>query len=141
MLKNKTIAIVGLGFMGGSLGLAIRHKMKGVRVIGISRSRSKINHAKRLKMIHSGTTNLKQGVGEADWIILATPVDHILSILPSIDKAAKKGVIVTDVGSVKTDILKRAARRDIKNIHFVGVVLGIPQVDVARSALEIAQDD
>jgi prephenate dehydrogenase len=120
MLKNKTIAIVGLGFMGGSLGLAIRQSIKGVRVIGVSRSKSKIAQAKRLKMIHGGTTNLKQGVSEADWIILSTPVDHILKILPSVDKAAKKGAIVTDVGSVKTAILKRASRRDIKNIQFVG---------------------
>ena len=120
MLKNKTIAIVGLGFMGGSLGLAIRHSMKGVRILGISRSRSKINQAKRLKMIHEGTTNLVKGISEADWVILATPVDHILNILPSIDRAAKKGTVVTDVGSVKTDILKRAARPDIKNIQFVG---------------------
>jgi len=120
MLKNKTVTIVGLGLMGGSLGLAIRKKFPHVKVISVSRSTAKLRQAKRLGLTHQGTTNLTQGVKDADWVILCSPVDHILKTLNLIERAVKPGTIVTDVGSVKTPIVKQASKRTFKKMNFVG---------------------
>lgn len=116
----KKFAIVGLGLMGGSLGLALRKRFKGASVIGISRSQAKVREAKRRRMISWGTTDIGRGVKGADFVFVCTPVSLIPKYVERIDRFAKPGCIVTDVGSTKETLMKWASHRKFRAICFIG---------------------
>ena len=120
----KTITIIGLGLMGGSLAAACRKKFPRAKITGVSRSLGALKQAKRLGWIHEGTGDLAAGIKQADLAILATPVDTLARLLLQIESArrppALRGLLVTDVGSIKGDLQAWADRRRWKNISFVG---------------------
>ncbi len=103
-----TVAIVGVGLIGGSLGLALKTRRLARRVIGVERTADRIGAAQALGAIDSGTTRLEDAVADADVVVLCTTVGHILDLLPSVLSAIKPGAVVTDVGSTKAAIVLRA---------------------------------
>lgn len=117
-LFNK-IAIVGVGLVGGSLGLAIKRKKLARFVIGIARREKTLREAFHRKAIDVGTLDLKRGVEDADIVILAGPVSAIVSQLQGIQKFLKKGALVIDVGSSK-ELIDRTAKKYLKNNIFIG---------------------
>ncbi len=109
-----TVAIIGVGLIGGSLGQALRQS-KRYRVLGIARRPfSTLRDAKHLGAIDAGSTNLTD-VYQADIIVMATPVDSIVPFVQKIKPFLKPHAIVTDVGSVK-GILDQ----QIRGVRFVG---------------------
>jgi prephenate dehydrogenase len=102
-LFNK-VAIVGVGLIGGSLGLAIKKRKLADKVIGVSRQRKTLRAAIRSKAIDIASQDIGI-VKDADLIILAAPVGAILTLAPKIAKIAKKNCIITDVGSTKKEIV------------------------------------
>ncbi len=117
---KKNYVIVGLGLLGGSLGAAISKHVRNARVIGVSRHVHKINFAKKKKFIHKGSTDLKSAVRAADYIFICTPVDTISKLILEVDRYAKDGAIVTDVGSTKSEIVTSIERKKLKHLQFVG---------------------
>jgi prephenate dehydrogenase len=115
----KKITIIGVGLIGGSLGLALKEKKPNFKIIGIDKQEI-IEKAIIRGAIDEGTINLKEGIKEADVVILATPVKIILDLLPQINPFLKKGCLVTDTGSTKTQIVKKASKVLSKDIHFIG---------------------
>ena len=115
----KTVVIIGLGLMGGSLAAVLRKKMPKARIIGVSRSRTALKTALRYGWIHEGTTDLKEGVRQADLIVLCTPVQTYEGLLKSLCLFAPQGVLVTDVGSVKEKILSRLPKNLNKTLSYV----------------------
>jgi prephenate dehydrogenase len=118
--KIKTIAVVGIGLMGGSLAAAIRRKMPRVRVIGVSRNRAALRHALKKRWIHEAFRDLEPGVRDADLVVVCAPVDAMKTLLVRIDAAVRKGTLVTDVGSVKGGLPGAEAAKRFKKILFVG---------------------
>lgn len=104
-----TIAIVGVGLIGGSLGMALKKRRLAQRVIGIGRSAERLEKAVALGAIDVGTTEMAQGLAEADVVVLCTTVGHIVGILQETLEAARPGAVVTDVGSTKGTIVAQAA--------------------------------
>ena len=113
------ISIVGVGLIGGSLGLALKEKNPIFKITGIDKPEI-IKKAIARGAIDEGTVNLEEGIKEADMVIIATPVKTILDLLPKINPFLKKGCIVTDVGSTKGQIVKRAEKILSKDIYFIG---------------------
>ncbi len=105
--------------MGGSLAARVRKRFPGTRVIGISRSRQAIRTALKKGWIHKGSDQLN-AAGRADFVVLCTPLDTFAKFLLSLEKICRPGTIVTDVGSVKAEITRWAARRRFRNIEFSG---------------------
>ncbi len=112
--KIKTITIIGVGLIGGSIGLALRRRAKspafgGInskqRVIGVGRHKNKLVKAKKLGAVDEWTTNFEKGVRDADLVVLATPVKTIVPIIKKILPHLKPEAIITDVGSVKSPIV------------------------------------
>lgn len=134
-MATRKVAIIGLGLMGGSLALALKRAKPRSYVIGISRSKDKVRTALRNGIISAGTTSLAIGVREADLIVIATPVQTIPPLVKQIDRLAKRGAIVTDVGSTKSEILKSVNRIAPKNIYFVG---SHPMAGSHRTGLDAA---
>lgn len=115
----KKITIIGVGLIGGSLGLALKKKNPKFKISGIDKSEI-IEKAIARRAIDEGTSNLKNGIKEADVVILATPVKTILDLLPQINPFIKKGCIVTDTGSTKGQIVETADKILSEDVYFIG---------------------
>lgn len=107
-LQLSTLCIVGLGLMGGSLALALR-AAEGLRfgvqrIIGVTRRSETLDAALEAGAIDVGTTDLAEGLRQADVIVLATPARTILRQLPEVGRSAKPGALVLDLGSTKAEI-------------------------------------
>lgn len=115
----KKITIIGVGLIGGSLGLALKEKKANFKIVGIDKQEI-IEKAIARGAIDEGTVNLKEGIEEADIVIIATPVKTILNLLTQINPFLKKGCIVTDTGSTKQQIVQKANKVLSKDIFFIG---------------------
>ncbi|MBI5740270.1 MAG: prephenate dehydrogenase [Nitrospirae bacterium] len=116
----KNITIIGIGLMGSSFALALKAKGFRGRITGIGRNRKNLVKAKRLGIIDDYTTEYTDGIKNADLILLAVPVGRFETIVKNIRKEIKKGAIVTDVGSVKAQIVKKIGPLMPEGVHFVG---------------------
>lgn len=103
-MKRPTVAIVGVGLMGGSLGLALR-RARRVRVLGIGRRTSTLRQARRAGAVDEYTTDVSRAA-EADWVILCSPVDTLIPFLQKLKPHLRPGTWVTDVCSVKGPVVK-----------------------------------
>lgn len=107
LLQHCTVAIAGLGLMGGSLGLALRGHVQ--RVVGVARRAETLQQAQDIGAIDAGYTTLAEGAAEADIVVLATPVSVILAQIEQLGRLARQGrlragVVITDMGSTKAQI-------------------------------------
>ncbi|NQT30140.1 MAG: prephenate dehydrogenase/arogenate dehydrogenase family protein [Candidatus Saganbacteria bacterium] len=114
------IAIIGVGLIGGSIGLALKQQNADLRVIGIPRREETVKEAIAGGAIDCGTTDPKKGVADADIVFICTPINLIIPILKEIAPALKKGAIATDVGSSKYEIVSQADKIMPKGTYFVG---------------------
>jgi len=103
------VAIVGVGLIGGSLGMALKSRRLAQTVIGVGRSQERLDMAVALGAIDTGMTDLDEAVRSADIVVLCTTVGHILETLPEALALVKPGALVTDVGSTKGAIVLAAA--------------------------------
>ncbi|NLG28222.1 MAG: prephenate dehydrogenase/arogenate dehydrogenase family protein [Chloroflexi bacterium] len=100
-LREATVAIVGLGLMGGSLAAALSARQACRRVVGVARRRVTWEMARDLRFIDEGTSDLAAGLQDADVVVLALPVAEILATLGNIGRYVNLDCLVTDVGSTK----------------------------------------
>jgi prephenate dehydrogenase len=98
-------AIVGVGLMGGSLGIALSRQKKW-RVVGVGREMSRLRRAKTIGLVHEATTDLAAGMDGASVVFLAVPVDQIVSMAKKIRPLLPAGALVMDIGSVKSAIVR-----------------------------------
>jgi prephenate dehydrogenase len=116
------VAVVGVGLIGGSIGLALRKRKLAGSVIGIGRaqSQSSLKEAVGLGAIDSATADLEQGVAEADFLVICTPVQEIVSYALQAAKAAPNHAILTDAGSTKASVVANVEAAIGPGKHFVG---------------------
>ncbi|MFH1692337.1 MAG: prephenate dehydrogenase/arogenate dehydrogenase family protein [Candidatus Omnitrophota bacterium] len=131
MKSFKKIAIIGVGLLGGSIGMAIKQKKIATHVTGFFRDRNKIKKALSLKAIDQGTESLDIAVENADLIILCTPVYDIVEKLKCFKRMNLGDTLITDIGSTKKDILNAA-----KGLNFIG---SHPLAGSEQSGIENAQ--
>jgi prephenate dehydrogenase len=103
----KTVAIVGVGLIGGSFALALRKAGFSGKIIGVSSPRT-IAEALRLKAVDEGLP-LEEAAPQSDLIYLAQPIIRILELFDQLDPHLKPGALVTDAGSTKMEINERAS--------------------------------
>ncbi len=114
------VTIVGVGLMGGSLGLAIKKNKLARKVVGLSHRQTSLNKALKMGAIDEGLVDVAQAIKGADLVILATPVDWIIKMLPMINPHLKRTCIITDVGGTKTEILAAAQNVLSNPANFIG---------------------
>lgn len=115
-----TVAIIGVGLIGGSMGMEIRKKRLAKKVVGIGRHPRKLSLAKKLGAIDQSTTDFQKGVKGADLVILATPVGTFGRLMKRIKGSLKKGAILIDVGSTKAEVEKEIEDLLPEGIFYVG---------------------
>ena len=134
VLEERAVAIVGLGLMGGSLGMALRAKRACREVIGVARRPETLSLAEQLGAVDRAATELSI-VAEADVVVLATPVRTIVELLPSVGGLVRPGCLVMDLGSTKAAI-GRAMDALPKQVHAIG---GHPMCGKETSGLAAAE--
>jgi prephenate dehydrogenase len=127
-----TVAIVGVGLIGGSLGMALKRRGRGNKVVGIGRNPDRLELARRLEAIDSWSTDMAAALSEADTVVLCTPVGKIIEDLPTVLAACRADAVVTDAGSVKSPIVKAAG----SDPRFVG---SHPMAGSERAGVEAAR--
>lgn len=126
----RRIALVGLGLIGGSIGRGARRGRKRPRIVGFDRP-AILRMARRRGVIDSAAPTLAAAMRGADLIVLALPVEVIITLLPTIARHAPPEAVITDVGSTKRSIVA-AARRAGLGARFVG---GHPMAGSHRSGV------
>ena len=99
------ITIIGVGLIGGSLARAIKERNLAKVVFGYGRDQSRLEEAQKSNIIDAFSTNIKEAIDEANIIVIATPVGTFKDILHQIEPLISSNVIITDVGSTKSDIV------------------------------------
>ena len=102
------LAIIGIGLIGGSLSLALKQAGSVKHVVGFSRKASTRSEAMSLGVIDSAVSSIADAIQDADIVVLAVPVGAIANTLISIAPYVKDNMIITDVGSVKSQVVDAA---------------------------------
>ncbi|NLW47667.1 MAG: prephenate dehydrogenase/arogenate dehydrogenase family protein [Firmicutes bacterium] len=104
MTAVDSIAIIGLGLMGGSLGLALVRA--GYQVTGWDQNPEIIKEAYQAGAINRMPKDLMDAVGKASVVFIATPVESIAAMIKDCLPLVRPGTIFTDLGSIKTKVLE-----------------------------------
>lgn len=131
----ETIAIVGVGLIGGSFGLALRAAGFPGGLLGVS-SPGAIETARARGAVDEGVT-LEEAAARADAIYLAQPIAQILDTIEALGALARPGVLVTDAGSTKRAIVRKA-RECLPAAVFLG---GHPMAGKEARGVEAAEAD
>src|SRR5450432_2944248 len=126
-----TVAIFGVGLIGGSFALALRKAGFSGRIIGVS-SPPTIRRALELGVIDEGVP-AQEAAQAADLIYLAQPILRIVEILPELEHWVHPEALVTDAGSTKSAIVERAGA--ISRCQFLG---GHPMAGREQRGVEAA---
>ncbi len=131
------IAIIGLGLIGGSIGMALKKADNNLEIIGIDVEDKIIEKAISLKSVDWGTCSLEEGVKDADIVIIAVSLSQTGSLAKTIIPFLKKGAIITDTGSTKHQIAKEIHHsiQAKEDIFYVG---GHPMAGSEKSGIEAA---
>lgn len=113
----QTVAIVGVGLIGGSFGLALKKAGFTGEILGVSSERA-IAEAIERGAIDRGLP-LAEAAGLADLIYLAQPIGRIMDTIRRLDPLVKEGALITDAGSTKSAIVS-LAREKIRRCQFLG---------------------
>ena len=113
----ETVAIVGVGLIGGSFGLALRKAAFAGTILGVS-SEATIRAALERGAIDRGAT-LEVAARKADLIYLAQPIGRILDALHHLDAVVRPEALITDAGSTKHAIVTEA-RKLVRRCQFLG---------------------
>lgn len=98
------LVIIGVGLIGGSVALALKHSGQAGRILGIGRRPEELQEALRLGVVDEVATEL-EAVRDADVVLLATPVGQFPAIMQAIAPHLKATAVVTDAGSTKGDVV------------------------------------
>lgn len=98
----KRIAILGLGLMGGSLGLALKTRGPACHVAGYTRTPARGRLARRRGAVDSLHDDPAAAVAGADLVVYAAPIMRIPELVRASRAGLKVGAVLTDVGSTKS---------------------------------------
>lgn len=135
----KQVTIVGVGLIGGSLGMFLKQNAMADSVVGVGRRIENLKTAIELGAIDRYVSDAKDGVREADLVILATPVDTYERHVKEWGSCLKSGAIVSDVGSVKGALVEQVERLLPNNVRFVGAhpIAGKEKTGVAAGSVTL----
>jgi prephenate dehydrogenase len=105
MKRLGSVAIVGVGLVGGSIGLALRQRGLADNVVGIGRRQVSLRIARRVGAVTHTTIDLAKGVADAELVIVCTPVGQIVQHARAVAAACPEGTLISDVGSAKQVIV------------------------------------
>lgn len=118
-MAEEKIAVIGVGLIGGSLGLALR-KFAGKHVIGMDQDRETLKLALKRGAVSEVRESIAEAVKGAEIVFVATPVSSIASVVKEVCSHVRPGTIITDVGSTKARIVRSVEEFLPSSIYFIG---------------------
>ncbi len=131
------VAIIGLGLVGGSIGLALKGSSQpGCEIVGYVRRPEVVPTAFGLGLVDKVETSVEDAVKEAEIIVIATPVLTVKEILSQIADHLPDGCVVTDTASTKLDVMRWAEDLLPPRVDFIG---GHPMAGKEAHGIEAAE--
>lgn len=137
-MRFSHVAIIGVGLLGGSIGLALKAAGSTATIIGYSRRRETLEKAVQYGVLDRWAPDIQEAVADADLVILCTPVGLFSDLLEQMRPAIAKGTVITDVGSTKRTVVSAAARILPDTCSFVG---SHPMAGSEKTGVEYARAD
>lgn len=134
MKEIKSIAVIGLGLIGGSILKGF--KGKGFELIGVARREETIKHALLENIIDKGSIDISLAY-EADLIFVCTPINKTVETIEMLAGNVKSEAIITDVASLKADIIDFVSNNHAP-IRFIG---GHPMAGTEDKGLEASSEN
>jgi prephenate dehydrogenase len=132
------LSILGPGLLGGSIGLAARHRKVAKRVVIWGRRPDAVDQAHKLGAADEAVTDLAKAVADAELVVLATPIGAMRALAEQMRPSLPAGCIVTDVGSVKYTIVTTLSDALQGHARFVG---SHPMAGSEQSGIDAAKRD
>ena len=133
------IAIVGLGPIGASLGLALKSaNLKNTQIVGCSPNRNVASQNKKLNFFDSFETNIAKAVTGAQLVVLDAPISDMKDLITTVSDHLDEGAVVTDTGSAKTRCAAWAAEFLPAHANYIG---GKPIIQKNLQDLESSSQD
>ena len=115
----KRVCIIGCGLIGSSIARGIKKNKLATKVVSSNRSNSTNKKVIRLKIVDEASSDTKKIVKGSDLIIIASPLSSYKNIILKIKGSLKNGAILTDVGSVKKNVISLIEKNIPKNISWI----------------------
>lgn len=137
-MQPRRLAILGVGLLGGSIGLAVRSRLSGCKIAGYGHRRPALDTALQMGAIDEPYEDPAEAVRGADCVILCTPVGRLTALLQEIAPHLSAKAIITDVGSTKRAVVKAGEAALPAGVHFVG---SHPMAGSEKRGIEYARAD
>lgn len=105
-VRWKKVTLAGVGLLGGSLGLALKQRKLADLVVGFVRRKESVKECETLGAVDSAMLDLHEAISGAELVVLCTPIARMKLLVQQMRPALAKGAIVTDVGSVKGNVVR-----------------------------------
>ncbi|MFT5797469.1 MAG: cyclohexadieny/prephenate dehydrogenase [Candidatus Azotimanducaceae bacterium] len=113
------VALIGLGLIASSMFWAMKRSGLAGEVVGYARSAETRDTAREIGLCDHVYDNVTEAVKDADLVVLCVPVGVMGSVAAEIAASLKAGATVSDVGSVKQDVIRTVGPHLPANVHFV----------------------
>lgn len=117
--KFHKVCVIGVGLIGGSMALAMRKRHLADEIIGVGRSIENLKTAQKLGAITSWAQNVEDAVQGAELVIFAVPIRSMPGLMKKASGNFMRGAIITDVGSVKFNLIKSIEPLVPSGVNFV----------------------
>jgi len=115
----KKICIIGCGLIGSSLARAIKKNNLAEQIVSSNRSDAVNKKVIELKIVDDSSSDTKKMADGSDLVVIATPLSSYEDVISKIKNSLKDGVILTDVGSVKENIINLIEKNIPESISWI----------------------
>jgi len=115
----KKICIIGCGLIGSSLARAIKKNNLAEKIVSSNRSDAVNRKVIELKIVDDSSSDTKKMADDSDLVVIATPLSSYEDVISKIKNSLKNEVILTDVGSVKENIINLVEKNIPENISWI----------------------
>ena len=115
----KKVCVIGCGLIGSSLARAIKKNNLSTKIVSSNRSDAVNKKVIELKIVDDSSSDTKKMASGSDLIIIATPLSSYENVISKIKNSLKNGTILTDVGSVKENIINLVEKAVPENVSWI----------------------
>ena len=138
-MTKLNLAIIGVGLIGGSFGLALKDKLgDDIHIRGLCRSQKSMDDAVELGAVDEASDDIEYVVKDADLVYLSTPVLQIVPMVKQLLPFLKKGAVITDAGSTKEYLMNTITPLLPEHVHYISAH---PMTGKEKSGVSAASKD
>ena len=115
----KKVCVIGCGLIGSSVARAIKKNNLSTKIVSSNRSDAVNKKVIELKIADDSSSDTKKMASGSDLIIIATPLSSYENVISKIKDSLKNGTILTDVGSVKENVINLVEKAVPENVSWI----------------------